>query len=337
MADGSNPLAKFFALQEETTKSLIKGSAASADQFIGKPSPQTEDPGYSTFGEKVSAGLRAGGQQVESDIITAGAIVDYLRGNDNAAEAKMQRSRELDQSFSAILEPFGKFEDFLDEPTWDGFADQTTKAVSMTTPQALFSFASAGTGLIAGFVGRSLLSLGGRSYAKQMLLDIQRKKVMSNLGKGPGLTKAEQEILDTTFDGLKYAKSAPVGKGGQFAMAGNKYALARAESLRLPTTGAVIGALTQGEIVGASQSFKEYDEAGYELTAREAKIAVALGFPQAVLDVVGEAAFFAPLYKKATGDLVKNSTIRQILDKPGSLSKGWRSRFCRQCGSRRFN
>ena len=76
MANGSTPLAKFFALQEETAKSLMGGAAASADQFIGNPSPQTEDPGYSTFGEKVSAGLRAGGHHVESDIRTVGAIID---------------------------------------------------------------------------------------------------------------------------------------------------------------------------------------------------------------------------------------------------------------------
>lgn len=318
MADNSNPLAEFFAVQKQDVESL---SSVKGPTRVGQPDQKGPVVGPTSFSGQVSQGIRAGAQQVESDIITAGAIVDYLRGNDDAAEAKMERSRELEQSFSTILEPFGKFEDFLDEPTWDGFADQTTKAVSMTTPQALFSFASAGAGLLAGFLGKQIISQGGKTYAKQMLLDIQRKKVMSNLGKGPGLTKAEQEILDTTFDGLKYAKSAPVGKGGQFAMAGNKYALARAESLRLPTTGAVIGALTQGEIVGASQSFKEYDEAGYELTAQEAKIAVALGFPQAVLDVVGEAAFFAPLYKKATGDLVKNSVVRQILDKPGNLSK----------------
>ena len=318
MADSPNPLSEFFAEQQKEVDAL--GSTAPAR--IGQPEAPTENLGYGSFGEKVSAGLRAGGQQVESDIITAGAIVDYLRGNDKLAEAKMQRANELEQSFSTILEPFGKFEDFLDEPTWDGFASQATKAVSMTTPQAMFSFASAGTGLLAGFLGKQIISQGGKKYAKQMLLDIQRKKVMSNLGKGPGLTAAEQEILDTTFDGLKYAKAAGTGKGGLFDAAGNKYAMARADSLRLPTMGAVTGALVQGEIVGASQSFKEYDEAGYKLTAREAKIAVALGFPQAVLDVVGEAAFFAPLFKKATGDLVKKSTLQQILDKPGKLSKG---------------
>jgi len=318
MADNSNPLAEFFAVQKQDVESL---SSVKGPTRVGQPDQKGPVVGPTSFSGQVSAGLRAGAQQVESDIITAGAIVDYLRGNTDAAEAKMERSRELEQSFSTILEPFGQFEEFLDEPTFSGFLDQSTKAITMTTPQAMFSFASAGTGLLAGFLGKQIISQGGKTYAKQMLLDIQRKKVMGNLGRGPGLTKAEQEILDTTFDGLKYAKSAPVGKGGMFDVAGNKYARARAESLRLPTIGAVTGALTQGEIVGASQSFKEYDDAGYKLTAKEAKMAVALGFPQAVLDVVGEAAFFAPLFKKATGDLVKNSTVRQILDKPGELSK----------------
>ncbi len=318
MANGSNPLAEFFALQEETAKSLMEGSAASADQFIGKPSPQTEDPGYSTFGEKIDAGLRAGAQQVKSDVITAGAIVDYISGNTDAAEAKMERSRELEQSFSAILEPLEPFKEFWENKTYSGFLDQSTKAVSITAPQLIFSFATFGTGLLAGFVGKSLLSVGGRSYAKKMLLDVQRKKMMSNMGRGPTLTKAEQEILDTTYDGLRYVNGA--FKPGASIEAGNRYALARAESLRLPTIGGTIGALTQGEIVGASQSFKEYEDAGYELTAKEAKIALALGFPQAVLDVVGEAAFFAPLFKKATGDLVKKGTVKQILNKPGELS-----------------
>lgn len=256
MAQKDN-IAEYFALQRQSTDSLAGSQAVSETitQSMGERPPEVgPQEAYATFGEKVDAGLRAGAQQVKSDVTTAGAIIDYLRGNTDAAEAKMERSRELEQSFSAILEPFGQFEEFLDEPTFSGFLDQSTKAIAMTTPQAIFSFASAGTGLLAGFLGKQIISQGGKTYAKQMLLDIQRKKVMANLGRGPGLTKAEQEILDTTFDGLKYAKSAPVGKGGMFDVAGNKYARARAESLRLPTIGAVTGALAQGEIVGASQS-----------------------------------------------------------------------------------
>ncbi len=319
MATNSRPLEEFFALQREEIKSLVKGSAASANQFIGKPPPPSKKVGFASFGEKVSAGLRAGGQQVESDIRTVGAIIDYIRGKEDAAEAKMQRARELEQSYSTILEPFGQFEEFWENKTYSGFLDQSTKAISMTTPQAIFSFASMGTGLLVGFIGKQILSRGGRSYAKKMLLDIQRKKMMSNMGRGPALTRAEQEILDTTYDGLRYANGA--FKPGASIEAGNIYALARAESLRLPTIGGITGALTQGEIVGASQSFKEYEDAGYELTAKEAKIALALGFPQAVLDVIGEAAFFAPLFKKATGDLVRKSTVKQILNKTGELSK----------------
>jgi len=315
MADNSNPLAEFFAVQKQDVESL---SSVKGPTRVGQPDQKGPVVGPTSFSGQVSQGIRAGAQQVESDIITAGAIVDYLRGNDDAAEAKMERSRELEQSFSTILEPFGQFEEFLDEPTFSGFLDQSTKAITMTTPQAMFSFASAGAGLVAGFLGKQIISQGGKKYAKDMLLDLQRKKMMSNTGRGPGLTQVEEEILDTAYDGLRYASG--VGRGSLPA-ATNRYARARAESLRLPTIGAVTGALTQGEIVGASQSFKEYDDAGYKLTAKEAKMAVALGFPQAVLDVVGEAAFFAPLFKKATGDLVKNSTVRQILDKPGELSK----------------
>lgn len=315
MADNSNPLAEFFAVQKQDVESL---SSVKGPTRVGQPDQKGPVVGPISFSGQVSQGIRAGAQQVESDIITASAIVDYLRGNDDAAEAKMERSKELEQSFSTILEPFGQFEEFLDEPTFSGFLDQSTKAITMTTPQAMFSFASAGAGLVAGFLGKQIISQGGKKYAKDMLLDLQRKKMMSNTGRGPGLTQVEEEILDTAYDGLRYASG--VGRGSLPA-ATNRYARARAESLRLPTIGAVTGALTQGEIVGASQSFKEYDDAGYKLTAKEAKTALALGFPQAVLDVVGEAAFFAPLFKKATGDLVKNSTVRQILDKPGDLSK----------------
>ena len=71
MADNSNPLAEFFAVQKQDVESL---SSVKGPTRVGQPDQKGPVVGPISFSGQVSQGIRAGAQQVESDIITAGAI-----------------------------------------------------------------------------------------------------------------------------------------------------------------------------------------------------------------------------------------------------------------------
>ncbi len=135
---------------------------------------------------------------------------------------------------------------------------------------------------------------------------IEKKK-----GIGPALTPQEDEILESVYQGLRAAKYTAAGQ----AEAAAALQAARASKVPFAKLGFWSGAFAQGEIVGASQSFQEYEDAGYELTKDEAQMALLLGIPQAALDTLGERVFFGALTKKLTGDLVSEPVVKNILKK----------------------
>ena len=305
MAENKNALADYFTQQAGTLTGLAEGEQQQ-EEFAAR----TDLRRPSGFREQFSESVRAGAQQVEADVKTFGAISNFIRGNEEEAQKQLNYANRLQESYGAILEPIGDFEQFLEQPTYDGFLDELSK-VGIVAPQALFSIASGGTGLIAGLLGKSVLTAGGKAASKKLLVDLQKKKLNSLKGTGPALTKEEKEILESAYQGLRAAKYTPAGQ----AEAARQLQKARQSDIPLAQLGFWGGAFAQGEVVGASQSFQEYEDAGYELSADEAKMALLLGVPQAALDTLGERVFFGALTKKLTGDIVSEPTVRRILDK----------------------
>jgi len=314
VAENPKALATYFAQVAGDTEALAQG-AAQMEEFEGR----TDLRQPYGFKEQFSESVRAGAQQVKSDVATFGAIGNYLLGNEEEAQKKLNYANRLQESYGAILEPIGNFEQFLEQPTFDGFVDEVSK-VGIVAPQALFSIASGGTGLLVGLLGKGIVTTAGKSAAKKMLVDLQKKKLNFKKGTGPALTPEENEILESVYQGLRAAKYTPAGQ----AEAAAALQAARASNIPYAQLGFWSGAFAQGEVVGASQSFQEYEEAGYELSADEAKMALLLGIPQATLDTLGERVFFGAITKKLTGDLVSEPTVKRILKKQaegGTLSK----------------
>ena len=314
MAENKNAIADYFLQQASTSAGLARG-----EQLKEEVAARTDLRRPDTFGEQFSESVRAGAQQVKSDIAGFGAIASFIAGNEDEAQKRLNYSNRLQESYSAIIEPIGNFEEFLEQPTFDGFVDEVSK-VGLVVPQAAFSLASAGTGLLAGLLGKAAVSVGGKSAAKKLLNDLQKKKLNSKKGIGPALTPEEDEILESVYQGLRAAKYSTVGQ----AEAAAALQASRASNIPFAKLGFWSGAFAQGEIVGASQSFQEYEDAGYELTKDEAQMALLLGIPQAALDTLGERVFFGALTKKLTGDLVSEPVVKNILKKQaagGTLSK----------------
>ena len=228
-----------------------------------------------TFGEAV----KAGGQQFESDVNTFGAIANLLMGNDEAAAWKLGRSKILDDSASAILSQMGSFEEFYDAPTFSGFVEQVLKGVGSFTPMAITSLVSAGTGGIVANLGKGSLTGVSRSFLKKKFNNIVKKQE-----NGIKLTAAEAEFVENGYQAAKAAKT---------------YTSATATKV-----GMGVGAFGQEYVVGSSQALKEFDDAGFELTKEEAKMAASLGVPQALLGTLSEGIFFRGMTKMALGDAV---------------------------------
>ena len=310
MAENKKSIASYFAQQGSTLAGLAQG-----EQQKEEVAARTDLRRPANFREQFSESVRAGAQQVESDVKRFGAITNFIRGNEEEAQKQLNYANRLQESYSSIIEPIGNFEEFLDQPTFDGFVDEVSK-VGLVVPQAFFSLASGGAGLLTGLLGKAAVSVGGRSAAKKLLKDLQTKKLNNKKGIGPALTPEENEILESVYQGLRVAKYSP----GIYTAAGQaelskQLAATRAANIPFAQLGFWGGAFAQGEVVGASQSFQEYEDAGYELTADEAKMALLLGLPQAALDTLGERVFFGALTKKLTGDLVSEPRVRRILDK----------------------
>ena len=314
MAENKNAIANYFAQQESTLAGLAQG-----EQQKEEVAARTDLRRPDTFGEQFSESVRAGAQQVKSDVAGFGAIASFITGNEDEAQKRLNYSNRLQESYSSIIEPIGNFEEFLEQPTFDGFVDEVSK-VGLVVPQAAFSLASAGTGLLAGLLGKAAVSVGSKSAAKKLLNDLQKKKLNSKKGIGPALTPEEDEILESVYQGLRAAKYTAAGQ----AEAAAALQASRASNIPFAKLGFWSGAFAQGEIVGASQSFQEYEDAGYELSKDEAQMALLLGIPQAALDTLGERVFFGALTKKLTGDLVSEPVVKNILKKQaagGTLSK----------------
>lgn len=305
MAENKKSIASYFAQQGSTLAGLAQG-----EQQKEEVAARTDLRRPANFREQFSESVRAGAQQVESDVKRFGAITNFIRGNEEEAQKQLNYANRLQESYSSIIEPIGNFEEFLDQPTFDGFVDEVSK-VGLVVPQAFFSLASGGAGLLTGLLGKAAVSVGGRSAAKKLLKDLQTKKLNNKKGIGPALTPEENEILENVYQGLRAAKYSSAGQ----AEASRQLAASRASNIPFAQLGFWGGAFAQGEVVGASQSFQEYEDAGYELTADEAKMALLLGLPQAALDTLGERVFFGALTKKLTGDLVSEPRVRRILDK----------------------
>ena len=276
----------------ETVK--YEAAASAARQYRGDTSTT---PRYTT-GDIWSDSVKAGGEQLTSDVYQFGAIFNLLQGDEEAATAKLNRAERLQQDASLLLNSMGTFEDFLEEPTFEGFFDQVVKSIGQFTPMAISSVGSGFTGAAVAAVGKGVLSATSKRVTREVISDILKKKVAHRKGLGEALDEAEEAILAGAYESVK--------RMGQYP---NFVNLARTGSVpsNFPfiSAGFWAGAGGQEYVVGSSQALGEYKEAGYKLTDEEAAAALGLGIPQAIIGTLGEKLFVGALFKRMAGRYAK--------------------------------
>lgn len=293
-----NPIEKF------VLKQTVAGQAASAakfgPRFIDQPAPPAG------LLETLDRAVKAGTDQVTADIYNFGAIFDYIKGEEEAAEAKLRNADVFRASAAAVLEPMGSFADFADAPTLDKFFTQSAKGLGMVTSQALASIATGFSGAIVGGIGKAALNSAAKKYVTNKTTNLVNKFHLARQGKGPKLTPLEKDYLEQAYQGVSANKYYFSQKGLPLALAKKQLDIRnKIEGVPLGQLGFWTGSGVQSLAVGSSQSLEEFRDAGYKLTAEEAKQALALGIPQAALDVFGERIFYGMVFKTAAKDLVK--------------------------------
>ena len=273
--------------------------------------------------EKASDAARGGLFQLKGDVQRAGAIFNLVTGDQEDADEYLKQAEYLDEASGQLLGSFGNFEEFLEEPTFAGFVDQAVKAIGQFSPMMVSSVASGFAGAATQIVGKGLLSAASkRITAKEMqkilTKDLARRKGIK--GAAP-LSKNEKAILEAAY---KAANGAKVG-ARKYPLQAYKEGVGM-KSRRLMdgaplSYGFWAGAAGQEYLIGSSQSLAEFQDAGIELTATEAKQALAMGVPQAAIGLLGENLLAGALVKRFLG---KASKARKAGDiKLAKDYEGW--------------
>ncbi len=252
------------AQEERVNKELLRQESERVSP-IDTPLREDIDASPQTFGEIFSTAVRGGGAQLSADINRFQGLGQMLFGFDEAAQKNLEIAESYDAISGDLLNQIQPFENFLEEPTLDGFFTQVTKALGQFTPMMVSSLSSGLAGAGVGMLGK----FGARTLTKKPL-DLLLKEAIKKKDKGLKLTPEEAVLIQ---EGLGYAKWAK--RGG------------------------IAGAFGQEYVVGSSQSASEFQEAGIELTRAEAAQAALLGIPQAVLGTASET-IFANAFLKAS-------------------------------------
>ena len=246
------------------------------------PEPERDIPLSEVFSRAVESGVEG----LSTDIDYFQALAQTLVGADEAAANNIARARQNEQYTADLMGDIQSFEEFLDQPTFEGFLTQTVKAGGQILPSAVSTIAGAGVGGLAAVAGRGVLSATGRSAAKRVVTDSFNK-----VAKGVA-TPDESQLANEMY---KYFRRGALG--GAFA---SEYA---------PLSGS---------------NLSEALDSGQELDAMQAFRAAAIGAPQAAVGVLGEVALLKLVGNVAGKRAAKEGGIfnRLASDIAGSALKG---------------
>lgn len=282
----------------------------------------------------ISAGYRAGIQQVKGEFNTFGAIVDYLQGDEKAAEVNMLQAQNQEAQANEIRQNYANFNTAFDSP--EEFFEYGGFQLGQVTPQLLSFVAGGYASAVTYGLGKVALKTGTKKWVKNKLDDIVAKKAAKI-----ALTADETAILSASHVGL----NSVLKKG--FVEEGSEEAIQKAAAnfaKNKVSTGNVLagtdkwgsrafwaGGFAVSNVIGSAASLQEYDEQGFELGKKEAALALAYGIPQATLDTVSNKIFFGGFFKNAMKDAVnavskkeKTRALGAAADilKAGGLSAG---------------
>ncbi len=169
---------------------------------------QVATPVPATTGDVFRAGIQTGAESLGADIEYFRALFNTVTGDRDEAANNIASARMREEFASVPLDGVETFEEFLSEPTFGGFITQAAKGTGQVLPSAALSIASAGTGAIAGVVGRGVLNQVNRQAAKRIIKDSVDRTVQGVAD------PAEQQIAELAYGSLRQAATRGAIGGG---------------------------------------------------------------------------------------------------------------------------
>lgn len=236
--------------------------------------------------EVFARSVQSGAEGLAADVDYFQALAQTLVGADEAAAANIAEARQTEEYTESLMGDIQSFEEFLDQPTFEGFLTQSVKAVGQITPSAVSTIAGAGIGGITAVAGRGVLSATGRNAAKRVVSD-----ALSKTAKGVA-TPDETQLANEMY---KYFRRGALG-----------------------------GAFTSEYVPLSGSNLSEALDSGKELDPMQAFRAAVVGAPQAAVGVLGEVALLKLVGNVAGKRAAKEGGIfnRLASDIAGSALKG---------------
>ena len=239
-----------------------------------------------TFGEKFDAGFDAGRAGLSAGAQSFAAIGNALVGDEQGVADRLAKSSFYNQEASNALSELETFQEFYDNPTWDGFVNQFATGLGQAAPSALATvtaaIATGGASVIGQAAGKGVLSVGSKVAMKRVL-----KEAAENAADGVA-SKAEKELVGQVYKTFK--------------------------------RGAYAGAAATSFVPLSGQNFDEGIEAGREPDAALAMRSLLVAVPQTALDVGVEAALlksFTKVVKQRGGEALKSGSMATLLKEIG--------------------
>jgi ribosomal protein L14 len=264
-------------------------ATAFTDQYEGVTDgieADTSIPTPVTFGEKLEAGFDAGRAGLSAGAQSFFAIGNALVGDEKGVADRLNESKFYNQEAGNALSQLESFQEFYDNPTWDGFATQFATGLGQAAPSAVATVAAAlatgGTSILGQALGKGALSVGSKVAMKRVM-----KEAADNAADGVA-SKAEKELVGQVYKTFK--------KGAYAGAAGTSF---------VPLAG---------------QNFDEGIEAGRAPDADLAMRSLLVAAPQAALDVAVEAALlksFTKVVKERGGKALKSGSMAALLKEIG--------------------
>lgn len=127
-------------------------------------------PAVTGLGRSLARGAQAGAEGLSADVEYFKGLFNLATGDDEAAAANIQAAEQDQQAAAAATTGMQSFEDFLEEPSVDGFLSQVAKFTGQTSVSAITSIAGGGIGGVIGkAVGKKVASKAAQRIAKDSL------------------------------------------------------------------------------------------------------------------------------------------------------------------------
>ena len=254
-AAGSNPVAALYA----------RTGRQDSDEWMRPSGPapiKAVTP--SSYGETFERGLDAGLAGIRTDTDYFKGIVNTLVGDDEAAAINIQTARDREGRIAESMSGLENFEEFIDNPTLGGLANQIFKTSGQLAPYVLTTIGTGGAAAAVGMIGKGVLTVASRQVAKKVIRDSIERSIKKEA------TRSEQDLAELAY---RLARRTTLGK------------TARAIT---PTRAAIVGQLGEEFTLQAGANFGEnLDIEG--LSPQQAALrALTVAAPQAVLGVTGE-------------------------------------------------